>query len=96
MSRNYLAALQHLASDLDQMGVEVIAVSGDPRERAEAFVRVCGVRCPLIWSMFKTTPHTSSRHNVATGSQQVRQRKSLQCMRNDVHFSHSFPIWASF
>ncbi len=39
VSRNYLAALQHLASDLDQMGVEVIAVSGDPRERAEAFVR---------------------------------------------------------
>jgi len=40
VSRNYLAALQHLASDLDQMGVEVIAVSGDPRERAEAFVRI--------------------------------------------------------
>ena len=39
VSRNYLAALQHLAPDLDQMGVEVIAVSGDPRERAEAFVR---------------------------------------------------------
>ena len=39
VSRNYLAALQHLATDLDQMGVEVIAVSGDPRERAEAFVR---------------------------------------------------------
>ena len=39
VSRNYLAALQHIAPELDAMGVEVVAVSGDPRERAEAFVR---------------------------------------------------------
>ena len=40
MSRNYLSALLHIAPELDAMGVEVVAVSGDPRERAEAFVRL--------------------------------------------------------
>ena len=39
VSRNYLASLQQLIPDLDELGVEVVAVSADGRERAEAFVR---------------------------------------------------------
>ena len=39
VSRNYLSALLHIAPELDAMNVEVVAVSGDPRERAESFVR---------------------------------------------------------
>ena len=33
------AVVTVIAPELDAMGVEVVAVSGDPRERAEAFVR---------------------------------------------------------
>ncbi len=39
VSKNYLASLQQIIFELDELGVEVIAVSGDGRERAEAFVR---------------------------------------------------------
>ncbi len=38
VSKNYLASLQQIYYELDELGVEVIAVSGDGRERAEAFV----------------------------------------------------------
>lgn len=38
VSKNYLASLQMIIDELDEMGVEVIAVSGDGRERAESFV----------------------------------------------------------
>lgn len=38
VSKNYLASLQQIIHELDEMGVEVVAVSGDPRERAEAFL----------------------------------------------------------
>ncbi len=38
VSKNYLASLQQIIYELDELGVEVIAVSGDGRERAEAFV----------------------------------------------------------
>lgn len=39
VSKNYLASLQQIIYELDELGVEVVAVSGDGRERAEAFVR---------------------------------------------------------
>lgn len=39
VSRNYLVALQQILGDLEELGVELLAVSADPRERAEAFVR---------------------------------------------------------
>ncbi len=39
VSKNYLASLQQIIYELDELGVEVIAVSSDGRERAEAFVR---------------------------------------------------------
>jgi peroxiredoxin len=38
VSKNYLASLQQIIYELDELGVEVIAVSSDGRERAEAFV----------------------------------------------------------
>ena len=38
VSKNYLASLQQIYYELDELGVEVIAVSGDGRERAESFV----------------------------------------------------------
>ena len=39
VSRNYLASLQDMVGNLEPLGVEVVAVSADGRERAEAFVR---------------------------------------------------------
>ena len=38
VSKNYLASLQQIIFELDELGVEVVAISGDGRERAEAFV----------------------------------------------------------
>ncbi|EIE18663.1 hypothetical protein COCSUDRAFT_45149 [Coccomyxa subellipsoidea C-169] len=38
VSKNYLASLQQIIYELDELGVEVVAVSGDGRERAEAFL----------------------------------------------------------
>ena len=38
VSKNYLASLQQTIDELNELDVEVIAVSGDGRERAEAFV----------------------------------------------------------
>ena len=38
VSRNYLAAVDGAAADLDALGVEVLALTADGRERAEAFV----------------------------------------------------------
>ncbi|KAK9837331.1 hypothetical protein WJX81_006697 [Elliptochloris bilobata] len=38
VSRNYLASLQQMIPNLDELGVEVVAVSSDGRERAEAFL----------------------------------------------------------
>ncbi|CAL5220616.1 g2658 [Coccomyxa viridis] len=38
VSKNYLASLQQIYYELDELGVEVIAVSGDGRERAESFL----------------------------------------------------------
>lgn len=38
VSRNYLASLQMIIQELDELGVEVTAVSGDGRERAQAFL----------------------------------------------------------
>ena len=38
MSKNYLASLQQIIFELEDLGVEVVAVSGDGRERADAFV----------------------------------------------------------
>lgn len=40
VSKNYLASLQQIIYELDELGVEVVAVSGDGRERAEAFLEV--------------------------------------------------------
>ena len=36
--RNYLASIQQLHYELDEMGCEVLAVSADGREKAEGFV----------------------------------------------------------
>lgn len=47
VSRNYLASLQQLVGDLEELGVEVVAVSADGRERAEAFVRTPSPRYML-------------------------------------------------
>jgi len=38
VTRNYLAAVDSAAADLDGLGVEVLAITADGRERAEAFV----------------------------------------------------------
>ena len=38
VSKNYLASLQQIIFELVDLGVEVVAVSGDGRERADAFV----------------------------------------------------------
>ena len=38
VSRNYLASLQQIIYELDDLGVEVLAVTADGREKAEAFV----------------------------------------------------------
>ncbi|CAK0783480.1 hypothetical protein CVIRNUC_006679 [Coccomyxa viridis] len=38
VSKNYLASLQQIYYELDELGAEVIAVSGDGRERAESFL----------------------------------------------------------
>lgn len=38
VSKNYLASLQQIIFELEDLGVEVVAVSGDGRERADAFV----------------------------------------------------------
>ncbi len=46
VSRNYLASLQQLVGDLEELGVEVVAVSADGRERAEAFVRRAATHAP--------------------------------------------------
>ena len=38
VSRNYLAAVEGAVGDLDALGVEVLAITADPRDRAEGFV----------------------------------------------------------
>ena len=38
VSRNYLASLQQIIYELDDLGVEVLALTADGREKAEAFV----------------------------------------------------------
>lgn len=38
VSKNFLASLQQIVFELDELAVEVVAVSGDGRERAESFV----------------------------------------------------------
>ncbi len=48
VSKNYLASLQQIIYELDELGVEVVAVSGDGRERAEAFVRPSGTRIAVM------------------------------------------------
>lgn len=41
VSRNYLASLQQIIYELDDLGVEVLALTADGREKAEAFVSFC-------------------------------------------------------
>lgn len=41
VSRNYLASLQQIIYELDDLGVEVLALTADGREKAEAFVSLC-------------------------------------------------------
>jgi AhpC/TSA family len=69
VSRNYLAALQQIHTELEELGVEVLAVSGDPRERAEAFVgpsclpNACGMRelsCLRVKVILRPTTFKSS------------------------------------
>lgn len=40
VSRNYLASLQQIIYELDDLGVEVLALTADGREKAEAFVSI--------------------------------------------------------
>lgn len=37
LCKNYLSKLQELEPDLNALGVDVVAVSGDPQEKAQAF-----------------------------------------------------------
>ena len=45
VSRNYLASLQQIIYELDDLGVEVLALTADGREKAEAFVSFFHVHC---------------------------------------------------
>jgi peroxiredoxin len=51
VSKNYLASLQQIYYELDELGVEVIAVSGDGRERAEAFVSSQRPHCAHLYGI---------------------------------------------
>ena len=42
--------------DLQELGVELLAVSGDPRERAESFVRPLPL--PALFLLHSLTPYT--------------------------------------
>ena len=48
VSKNYLASLQQIFFELDELGVEVVAVSGDGRERAEAFVSPSSMQMRML------------------------------------------------
>lgn len=45
VSRNYLASLQQIIYELDDLGVEVLALTADGREKAEAFVSFSTFLC---------------------------------------------------
>ena len=48
VSRNYLASLQQIIYELDDLGVEVLALTADGREKAEAFVSLTYLCAALL------------------------------------------------
>jgi alkyl hydroperoxide reductase subunit AhpC len=46
VSRNYLASLQQCVFELDELGVEVLAVTADGREKAEGFLETLRATTP--------------------------------------------------
>ena len=48
VSRNYLASLQQIIYELDDLGVEVLALTADGREKAEAFVSLTHSRPAVL------------------------------------------------
>ena len=66
VSRNYLASLQQIIYELDDLGVEVLALTADGREKAEAFVSPVActcLHCPNTILTVHFDSQYSSRHD---------------------------------
>jgi peroxiredoxin len=51
LCKKYLTKLQSLAGDLTQANAEVVAVSGDPQEKAQADVAELGLNLPVAYGL---------------------------------------------
>ncbi len=49
--KTYLGKLEQKLSEFAELGAEVVAVSGDPREKADAFVDEVGLTMPVAYDM---------------------------------------------
>lgn len=80
VSRNYLASLQQIIYELDDLGVEVLALTADGREKAEAFVSSCA-------TLYLQTPGCAFN---------IRWLIALQtmtdCKTSAAHKSHGFAL----
>lgn len=51
LCKKYLAKLQSLAGDLAQANAEVVAISGDPQEKAKADAAELGLKIPVAYGL---------------------------------------------
>lgn len=49
--KTYLGKLESKLSEFADMGTEVVAVSGDPKEKAEAFAKEVGLTMPVAYDL---------------------------------------------
>lgn len=49
--KTYLGKLEEKLSEFNDLGAEVVAVSGDPREKAEAFTQEVGLSMPIGYDL---------------------------------------------
>ena len=58
LCNKYLNALNGLLADFDGIGVDVIAVSGEPQEKAEASAQEWGLKMPVAYGLSMEQMHT--------------------------------------
>jgi peroxiredoxin len=58
LCRRYLKTLDDLLEDFRSIGTEVVAVSGDPKEKAESEVTEEGWRFPVVYDLSPEAMHT--------------------------------------
>ncbi len=51
LCKKYLAELDGMTADFADLGVDVVTVSGDPREKAQAMVDEKGLKLPVGWGL---------------------------------------------